>query len=218
MGPATLLGQMYTYVGGQGTTGAQIDILRKYNSLQLPLPASRHPGLMILRLVGGPNRPIPQPKDNTLTSPGSDQSYVNRVNATKDSLASGANDIYSRLGSAVSERGEMLDGLEDTVNSLRTGSENMLAQVRHCGLPLSLVHFFMTRIGEKTCCRAVRAKLVWFLTFSGLRWTSLREWKNLRKGRLAFSCTFFEGMRKWTVHPLWLNELCGIKRVVDALE
>ena len=31
MGPATLLGQMYTYVGGQGTTGAQIDTLRKYN-------------------------------------------------------------------------------------------------------------------------------------------------------------------------------------------
>lgn len=29
IGPATLLGQMYTYVGGQGATGAQIDILRK---------------------------------------------------------------------------------------------------------------------------------------------------------------------------------------------
>ena len=29
----------------------------------------------------------------------------------------------------MSERGQMLDGLEDTVNSLRTGSENMLAQV-----------------------------------------------------------------------------------------
>ena len=38
MGPATLLGQMYTYVGGQGTTGAQIDILRKY--LQSPTPAT----------------------------------------------------------------------------------------------------------------------------------------------------------------------------------
>jgi len=34
MGPATLLGQVYTYVGGQGSKGAQIDLLRKYNSLQ----------------------------------------------------------------------------------------------------------------------------------------------------------------------------------------
>jgi hypothetical protein len=54
---------------------------------------------------------------------------VDQANATKDSLASGANDLYSRLGSAMSERGQMLDGLEDTVNSLRAGSENMVAQV-----------------------------------------------------------------------------------------
>jgi hypothetical protein len=38
MGPATLLGQMYSYVGGQGTTGAQIDILRKY--IQPPVLAT----------------------------------------------------------------------------------------------------------------------------------------------------------------------------------
>ena len=36
MGPATLLGQMYAYVGGQSTTGAQIDALREYNSMQIP--------------------------------------------------------------------------------------------------------------------------------------------------------------------------------------
>jgi len=80
-------------------------------------------------LVAGPDRPIPQPKETTSTSPGNSQSYTDRANATKDSVASGANDLYSRLGNAVSERGQMLDGLEDTVNSLRTGSQNMLAQV-----------------------------------------------------------------------------------------
>ena len=35
MGPATLLGQMYALVGGQSTTGAQIDALRKYHTLRL---------------------------------------------------------------------------------------------------------------------------------------------------------------------------------------
>ena len=79
---------------------------------------------MIFGLVGGSDRPM----DNT--SSGGNQSSADRVNATKDSLASGTSDLYNRLGSAMSERGQMLDGLEETVNSLRTGSENMLAQVR----------------------------------------------------------------------------------------
>jgi len=35
MGPTTLVGQMYAYVGGQSTTGAQIDALREYKNLQL---------------------------------------------------------------------------------------------------------------------------------------------------------------------------------------
>lgn len=80
-------------------------------------------------LVGGPDRPIPQPKETTSTSPGKTQSSADLASATKDSIASGTSDLYSRLGNAMSERGQMLDGLEDTVNSLRTGSENMLAQV-----------------------------------------------------------------------------------------
>ena len=80
-------------------------------------------------LVGGPDRPIPQPKVTTPAATGKTQ---DRASATKDSIASSTSDIYSRLGNAVSERGQMLDGLEDTVNSLRTGSENMLAQVSLC--------------------------------------------------------------------------------------
>lgn len=119
-------------------------------------------------LVAGPDRPIPQPKETTSTSPGINQSYTDRANATKDSVASGANDLYSRLGSAVSERGQMLDGLEDTVNSLRTGSENMLAQV---GPSVTLVlsfHLLTTRIGEETCRRTVDAKMVQPLIYSML--------------------------------------------------
>jgi hypothetical protein len=117
-------------------------------------------------LVGGPDRPIPQPKDDTPSPPGSSQSYTDRANVAKDSLANGANDLYSRLGSAVNERGQMLDGLEDTVNSLRTGSENMLAQVSYCRVPTLSSHLLTTRIGEETCCRAVDAGMVQLLTFS----------------------------------------------------
>lgn len=117
-------------------------------------------------LVGGPDRPTPQPKASTPAPPGSDQSYVDRANAAKDSLASGANDIYSRLGSAVSERGQMLDGLEDTVNSLRSGSENMLAQVSCCRLSVLSFRLLITRVGEETCCRTVGARMVRLLSFS----------------------------------------------------
>ena len=113
--------------------------------------------------VAGPDRPIPQP---TPTSPGSSQSYTDRANATKDSVASGAGDLYNRLGSAVSERGQMLDGLEDTVNSLRTGSENMLAQVGIWRLPVISFNLLTTRIGEEACCRTVGSGLVRVLTCS----------------------------------------------------
>jgi len=119
-----------------------------------------------VHLVAGPNRPVPQPKEPTSTSLGNNQSYANRANVTKDSLASGANDLYSRLGSAVSERGQMLDGLEDTVNSLRAGSENMVAQVGFLRLQVLSFHLLTTTIGEEACCRTVDAKLVQLLSYS----------------------------------------------------
>lgn len=147
-----------------------------------------------VRLVGGPDRPIPQPKDNTPASPGSNQSYADRANVAKDSLAGGANDLYNRLGSAVSERGQMLDGLEDTVNSLRTGSENMVAQVCCCWVPVLFFSLLMERIGKEACCRAVDARMVQLLTFSKQRLGLVGEWKDLRNGRLVFSRTFCE----WT--------------------
>ena len=116
--------------------------------------------------VAGPDRPIPQPKENTSTSPGNNQSYTDRANVAKDSITGGVDDLYNRLGSAVSERGQMLDGLEDTVNSLRTGSENMLAQVGLCQLPVLSFHLLTARTGEETCCRTVGSKLVQLLIYS----------------------------------------------------
>jgi len=134
-----------------------------------------------------------------VTSPGN-QSYANRTTTAKDSIASGANDLYSKLGNAMSERGQMLDGLEDTVNSLRSGSENMVTQVGSRRLPNFSFDLLMTGIGEETCCRAVDAKVVQFLIYSTLESVydysfgrRVGEWKELRNGRLIFSCTFLRG-------------------------
>jgi len=103
-------------------------------------------------LVAGPDRPIPQPKETTPASAGSNQSYGDRANTAKDSIASGASDLYSRLGNAMSERGQMLDGLEDTVNSLRAGSENMVAQVGLHPLLFFPFNLLTMKIGEEACC------------------------------------------------------------------
>lgn len=46
MGPATILGQVYAYVGGQGSTGAQVDDLRKCSNAN----ASPLPWLLILHI------------------------------------------------------------------------------------------------------------------------------------------------------------------------
>ena len=93
----------------------------------------------------------------------------------------------------MSERGQMLDGLEETVNSLRTGSENMLAQVRYTRLPLPKFHLLTTRTGEETCYRAVRAKLVRLLIVAMLLEAnrSVGEWKDLRNRRPVFYPVYF---------------------------
>jgi len=139
---------------------------------------------VLAHLVAGPDRPIPQPKEptSTSTSPGSNQPYADRASATKDSLAGGANDLYSRLGNAMSERGQMLDGLEDTVNSLRAGSENMVAQVGLLRFQVLSFHLLTTIIGEEARCRTVDARVVQLLSYStpgvGGR---LRLWRTCRR-------------------------------------
>ena len=156
------------------------------------------------RSVAGPDRPIPQPKETTSTSPGNN-SYADRANATKESVTSGANDLYNRLGSAVTERGQMLDGLEDTVNSLRAGSENMVAQVALRRLLFLPIRLLMTIIGEENCCRAVYEKLVQLLNFptlgsacmSAVLWDGSRNRSIYITGVSDFSCTFLTGMGSW---------------------
>jgi hypothetical protein len=81
--------------------------------------------------VGGPDRPIPEKKPVERAAPPTSKGSSGNV---LDGATAGVNDLYSRLGSAISERGQMLDGLEDTVSSLQQGSSNMLAQV--CVSPL----------------------------------------------------------------------------------
>jgi len=108
MGPASLLSQVYSYVAGQFTTGEQIDAL-----------------------LGGPDRPVPEKPSaaaewlSTATTPATESGGSSLQAAT-----SGVGDLYNRLGAAISERGQMLDGLEETVGSLQQGSRNMLAQAR----------------------------------------------------------------------------------------
>jgi len=68
----------------------------------------------------------------------------------------------------VTERGQMLDGLQDSVNSLRTGSENMLVQVGLGPLPVLSFHLLTRRIGEEACCRAVDSEMVRVLIYSAV--------------------------------------------------
>ena len=114
----------------------------------------------------------------------------------KDSLASSASDLYNRLGSAVSERGQMLDGLEDAVNSLKSGSENMLAQVIFHRLPppddgnrrRDLLQNSRREDGSTFDLFDLR-EYMHCCSFGGL----VREWKELRNRRLMFSFAFLRG-------------------------
>ena len=157
----------------------------------------------LARVVAGPDRPIPQPKETASTSPGNNQSYTDRASATKDSVTTGASDLYSRLGNAVSERGQMLDGLEDTVNSLRAGSENMVAQVGLDRLPALIVLPSDDEYRRRGLLQNSRPG--GGLDFEFIQWSGAYvqysfggrsgEWKDLRNGRLVFSCAFSSGRK-----------------------
>jgi len=54
----------------------------------------------------------------------------------------GVGDLYNRLGSALAERGQMLDGLENTVGSLQQGTTNMLAQAKKMAAEQSARRWF----------------------------------------------------------------------------
>ena len=118
-------------------------------------------GTLSLYTVGGPDRPIPQPKPQPqqakplptrrgsahstpggrLSPSGSDS------HTTVNSVQSGVSNLYQRLNNALAERGydtlsyvfvgrlmclfsrrEMLGGLDESLQSLESGSKGMLAQ------------------------------------------------------------------------------------------
>lgn len=107
MGPTSLLGQMYSYVAGQLTTGEQIDAL-----------------------LAGPNRPIIESPSAAIEWLSNATTPAAGSSSSLQAASSGVGDLYNRLGAAIAERGQMLDGLEDTVGSLQQGSKNMLTQAR----------------------------------------------------------------------------------------
>ncbi|KAF5368577.1 hypothetical protein D9758_002181 [Tetrapyrgos nigripes] len=102
VGPASLLGSWFNFSGGT-MTGEQIDAL-----------------------LGGPDRPKIQLQQKPTTSgpPGTQASQA------KAEAAAAQSNLYSRLTSALGERGEALGDLEDRFNSLEQGSRSMVDQAK----------------------------------------------------------------------------------------
>ncbi|KAF9502306.1 hypothetical protein BDN71DRAFT_1437870 [Pleurotus eryngii] len=103
MGPPSLLSGWFSF--GGGTSGDQIDLL-----------------------LGGPDRPIPQPKPRDVAQEGTSSGF--NASAITASVAGTQAGIYTRLQSALNERGQMLDGLQDRFNDLEEGSRNMVTHAK----------------------------------------------------------------------------------------
>ncbi|KAJ7459170.1 WD40 containing snare-dependent exocytosis protein [Mycena galericulata] len=112
LGPTSLLSSWFRF--GQSMTGEQLDVL-----------------------LGGPDRPIPEPVERPSTSP---------ANASASSVAQTAagvqSSLYARLQSAVGERGQMLGDLEDRFNSLEEGSKSMVTQAKRLAAEQSAKSWF----------------------------------------------------------------------------
>ncbi|KIY73582.1 hypothetical protein CYLTODRAFT_365694 [Cylindrobasidium torrendii FP15055 ss-10] len=112
MGPASFFGSWLGGLGSQSITGAQVD-----------------------EILGGPDRPIPEPSVPA-QRPGMQGNAVSFEGAQKGaaSLLASAQQthstLYSRLTSALNERGQMLGNLEDQFNSLEQGSKTMVDQAK----------------------------------------------------------------------------------------
>lgn len=114
VGPASFIGSWLGYLKSQTLTGDQVDTL-----------------------LGGPDRPVPTPKPQrpnvAASDSGSSRPQPDRANSVSEmanSASRGVSDLYSRLNNALAERGEMLGGLEESFQSLESGSKNMLSQAK----------------------------------------------------------------------------------------
>ncbi|KAJ7293050.1 WD40 containing snare-dependent exocytosis protein [Mycena rebaudengoi] len=84
-------------------------------------------------LLGGPDRPIPQVVPTAGTS---------KSASTAQAAGGAQSSLYSRLQSAVGERGQMLGDLEDRFNSLEQGSRSMVAQAKRLAAEQSAKSWF----------------------------------------------------------------------------
>ncbi|KAF7303171.1 WD40 containing SNARE-dependent exocytosis protein [Mycena kentingensis (nom. inval.)] len=98
LGPASILSSWFRF--GQSMTGDQLD-----------------------KLLGGPNRPIPEKVVPKPQSPETAAEVAKTVEGTQSTL-------YSRLQAAMGERGQLLSDLEERFNQLEEGSRSMAAQAK----------------------------------------------------------------------------------------
>ncbi|KAJ6503249.1 WD40 containing snare-dependent exocytosis protein [Mycena vitilis] len=112
LGPTSVLSSWFRF--GQSMTGEQLDIL-----------------------LGGPDRPIPVPeiKPRTDVTPATTGSIAETAAGVQSTL-------YSRLQSAMGERGQMLGDLEDRFNSLEEGSRSMVTQAKRLAAEQSAKSWF----------------------------------------------------------------------------
>jgi hypothetical protein len=99
-------------------------------------------GAQIDDILAGPNRPGPRidPETEALEAQQLKASTAVRFEKpttsrpVAGSTSSASDDIYSRLTTAVNERGEMLTGIEESFNSLTTASQQMVAEAKKAAL------------------------------------------------------------------------------------
>jgi hypothetical protein len=85
------------------------------------------------REVGGPDRPLPQHQRPTLGTASSGGGISSSASTAAANIAASAaaaqTSFYTKISSALNERGQLLGGLEESFNSLEQGSRNMATQV-----------------------------------------------------------------------------------------
>ncbi|KAJ7269438.1 lethal giant larvae like, C-terminal-domain-containing protein [Mycena haematopus] len=112
LGPTSVLSSWFRF--GQSMTGEQLDAL-----------------------LGGPDRPIPVKETKPQITP------IPQDSASLSQKAAGVqSNLYSRLQSAMGERGQMLGDLEDRFNSLEEGSKSMVAQAKRLAAEQSAKSWF----------------------------------------------------------------------------
>ncbi|KAF5385371.1 hypothetical protein D9615_001225 [Tricholomella constricta] len=105
-GPASLLQLGSWFPFNQSMTGTQLD-----------------------ELLGGPDRPIPQPERQQRDFLSGTDLAAGASGVAAAAAATQSN-LYSRISSALNERGQVLSDLEERFNALEEGSKNMVSQAK----------------------------------------------------------------------------------------